>query len=384
MKRKICFIITSPIHYSRNLTILDELKKRRDIELHIILGGTAVLSKYLSKMADMGKMLRDSGFKNIHETFFYLDGHKDISKAKTVGLGIIEFSSTLNTIRPDVVVVRGDRFEVLAAVISATHLNISIAHIEGGDLSGNIDESIRHAITKLSHIHFTTNEFSKRRVIKMGENPEYTFNFGSPDIEAVSKFSRNKVDAEINTGSGYQIDFSKPYIIVMFHPVTTEEKTLIKTTNILLEAIVAMDIQTIWFWPNADNGSEEISHELRKFKDNNPNSKIRFMRYLPPQVFFSILRNTKCLVGNSSAGIKECSYLGIPVVNIGTRQNNRLKAENVVDVDFNKATIIKAIKKQIKLKNYNSSKIYHLKDTGKKIAKVLSTIDLYIQKKFFE
>lgn len=384
MKRKICFIITSPIHYSRNLTILDELKRRKDVELHVAVGGMALLSKYVSRAADILKMLENDGFNNLHEAFFYLEGDKAISKAKTTGLGIIEFSSVLNMIKPDVVVVRGDRFEVLAAAISAAYLNIPLAHIEGGDLSGNIDESVRHAITKLSHIHFATNEFSKKRIIKMGENPKYVFNFGSPDLEVVSMFAEKPIDIKINTGSGYQMDFSKPYIIVIFHPITTEVETLVKKTNILLNVVKAMDMQTIWFWPNADTGAEEISHELRKFKDNNPDSKIRFMRYLPPASFFPLLNKSKCLVGNSSAGIKECSYLGIPVVNVGTRQNSRLRAENIIDTDFNKDDILKAIKKQMQLNRYNSSKIYYIKDTGKKIAKTLATINLYVQKKFFE
>lgn len=383
-KRKICFVITSPIHYSRNILILEELKNRKDVDLHIVIGGSALLSKYISKFGNIENLLKRDGFKNIYEVCFYLEGDKPISKVKTTGLGVIELSSVFNEIKPDLVVVRGDRFEVLAASIAANYLNIPIAHIEGGDLSGTIDESVRHAITKLAHIHITTNTSAMNRVIKMGENPKYVFDFGSPDIEVVDKFAKKKWKMTTETGSGYEIDLKKPYLMVMYHPVTTELDEIKKNTKEILNAIKGVDMQTFWFWPNADTGAEEISHELRIFKDKNPKSKIRFMRYIAPQDFLSLLGSAKCLVGNSSAGIKECSYLGIPVVNIGTRQSDRLRAKNVLDISCKEDEIIEAIKKQLKVGRYKSSHLYFKKNTGKNITKILATIPLYIQKKFYE
>src|SRR3989344_1222343 len=157
-KRKICFIITSFIHYSRNLLILDELKKRSDVDLHIIIGGTALLSKYSSKLAQVKEILIADGFKNLYEVYFNLEGDNTTIKAKTTGLGIVEFSSLFNNIKPDLVMVRGDRFEMLAGATAAAFMNIPIAHIEGGDTSGTIDESVRHAISKLSNLHFVTND----------------------------------------------------------------------------------------------------------------------------------------------------------------------------------------------------------------------------------
>jgi len=383
-KRKICFVITSPIHYSRNILILEDLKKRKEIDLYIVIGGSALLSKYVSRFGNIENLLKKDGFKNIHETCFYLEGDKPISKVKTTGLGVIELSSVFNQIKPDLVIVRGDRFEVLAASIAANYLNIPIAHIEGGDLSGTIDESVRHAITKLAHIHITTNSSAMNRVIKMGENPNYVFNFGSPDIEVVDKFSKKKWKMTTETGSGYNIDLKNPYLMVMYHPVTTELNEIKKNTREILNSIKKIDIQTFWFWPNADTGAEEISHELRRFKDEYPQSKIRFMRYIAPQDFLSLLGNTKCLLGNSSAGIKECSYLGVPVVNIGTRQIDRLRAKNVLDVFCEENKIIKAVNKQLKIGRYEPSNLYFKKNTSKNISKTLATIPLYIQKKFYE
>mgnify|MGYP001568888011 FL=1 len=182
MKRKVCFVITSFIHYSRNLLVLEELKKRKDVDLHIIVGGSALSSRYTSKLADVKKLLKNDGHSNVYELHFNLEGNDMIVKAKTTGLGVIEFTTLFNHIKPDVVVVRGDRFEVLAATIASAYMSISVAHIEGGDLSGSIDESVRHAITKLSHIHFATNEPAKKRILKLGEHPSSVFNFGSPDI----------------------------------------------------------------------------------------------------------------------------------------------------------------------------------------------------------
>src|SRR3989344_6929592 len=192
-KRKICFVITSFIHYSRGLFILEELKHRRDVELHVVISGTALLAKYSSKYAYVKDILVREGYKNIHELYFDLEGDLHVVKAKTVGIGVIEFSTFFSQLRPDIVVVRGDRFEVLAAAIAAAYLHIPIAHIEGGDVTGTIDESVRHAITKLSHIHLTTNEASRRRVIQMGERPQAVFNVGSLDIELAS-FLNKKLD----------------------------------------------------------------------------------------------------------------------------------------------------------------------------------------------
>ncbi len=383
-RRKIAFIITSFIHYSRNFLILEELNKRSDVDLHVIVGGTALLSKYSSKYAHVKAMLEKTGFKNIYEMYFNLEGDNHVVKAKTTGLGVIEFSTLFNNIKPDLVVVRGDRFEVLAAAIAAAYMNISIAHIEGGDLSGSIDESVRHAVTKLSHIHFTTNEPAKSRVLKMGEHKKYVFNFGSPDVEVIHRVGNGKKLDIQKTGSGAPIDTKKDYLMVMYHPVSTEVEKSIEHTRSLLFAVQELNMPTLWFWPNADVGAEEISQELRIFKDNAVNHKIHFMRYISPQDFIWLLKNTRCLVGNSSAGFKESSYLGVPVVNVGTRQANRLRSKNVIDVPYNKNAIKNAILKQLARGRYPTSHLYRANNTAKNIAKTLATIDLYIQKKFIE
>ncbi len=387
-KRKVCFVITSFIHYSRNFLILEELKKREDVDLCVVLGGVVLSDKYASHTFNVRKILENEGFKNIHEAYFNVDGDHHVVKAKTIGLGVIEFSSLFHDIRPDVLVVRGDRFEVLAAAIAAAYMNIPIAHIEGGDVSGTLDESVRHAITKLSHIHFATNEPARERILRMGEDPDYVFNFGSPDIEVVLRAEKQGLDihgADLDqSGSGTKISLDEDYVMVMYHPVNTELESLSENTRKLLLAVHKLDMPVIWFWPNFDAGAEYISHELRIFKEKTANHKVKFLRYLPPRQFLSLLTKSKCLIGNSSAGIKECSYLGIPVVNVGSRQNNRLRADNVADSGNDSVEIYNAIKKQLSVGRYPSSSLYASNDTSREIASTIAECELYAQKTFID
>ncbi|MFC1678238.1 UDP-N-acetylglucosamine 2-epimerase, partial [Patescibacteria group bacterium] len=381
-KRKICFVITSKIHYSRNKIMLEELRNRDDVELQIVVGASAILEKY----GDVLTLLEEDGFDYNAKITMTLEGGSPISMAKTTGIGITEFATIFDNLAPDIVVVRGDRYEVLSAAIAAAYLNITVAHIEGGDLSGTIDESVRHAITKLSHIHFATNEPSRNRLLRMGEDPKHCFDVGAIDVEFVAKHDQVYDPNEINQiGVGKIIDTKKSYIIVMQHPVTTEmgdnEKNIIET----IKAIKNTGIQTIWFWPNVDAGTDEISGALRRYRElYNLDEYVRIIKYLPPERFIALLKDASCLVGNSSSGLKECSYLGTPVVNIGTRQSGRMRSENVIDVDYNKEDIESALKKQLEHGKYNSSKMYYKENTGKNIAEILASTNLYIQKKFVE
>ncbi len=382
-KRKVCFVITSFIHYSRNILVLDELRKRQDVELHVILAGTALSSKYTSVSIGIKERLAQAGFENLYEMHFNLEGDTYVTKTKTTGLGIIEFSSIFEQIKPDVVVLRGDRFEILAAAVAAAFMNIPIAHIEGGDLSGTIDESVRHAISKLAHIHFATNNDAVRRLINMGENPNSVFNFGSPDLEVPQKLGMTVPDIMV-TGSGASLDLSKEYIIVLYHPVASELDDVVSHTKIVLDAVHDFGVQAVWFWPNFDVGSEQISRQLRIFNDQVQNHKIRFMRYLYPEEWFGLLRNAKVLVGNSSAGIKECSLLGVPVVNIGSRQQQRLRAENVSDTGHDVSEIKNAIRRQMFHGRYSSSELYKGESTSENIASQIAIVPLYTQKVFYE
>ncbi|KKT78813.1 MAG: UDP-N-acetyl-D-glucosamine 2-epimerase, UDP-hydrolysing [Candidatus Giovannonibacteria bacterium GW2011_GWC2_44_8] len=360
--------------------LLKELQEHPDIDLQIICTGALLVDRYGEKVLED---LEASGFKIQEKILSHIEGGNHVAMAKTAGLVALEATNILQKLDPDIAVVCGDRSEVLAMTIAATYMNKPVAHIEGGDLSGSIDESVRHAITKLAHVHFVTNEDSRKRVVQMGENPKYVFNFGSPDVEFAS-LSDMKITNEIvnNRGVGDHIDITKPFLTVIQHPVTTERDNFahIETT---LDAVLEAGIPAIWFWPNNDAGTNEMSRKLREFHEKNlTNHGIRFILDLKPDDFTSLLKTTSCLVGNSSSGIKECSYFGTPVVNIGSRQNGRTRGPNVIDVSTDKEEIKKAITAQLSHGPYPRSDIYYKPDTSKNIAATLANIELYTQKSF--
>ncbi len=378
--RKICFVITSHIHYDRCKLILRELRDNLDVNLQIIVGASAIIPNY----GDVLPSLEKDGFKVNEKLTMTLEGGNSVAMAKTVGIGILEFTTAFDNLKPDIVVIKGDRYEILAAAIAASYLNIPVAHIEGGDVSGTIDESVRHAVTKLSHIHFPTNKKSLERLIRMGENPDYVFDFGSPEMEFAMK-NNSKIDEEFinKIGVGDTIDLTSKFILVMQHPVTTDSDNREKI-DLTLQAVHDLGIPAIWFWPNVDAGTDEISKGIRAFREHVKPKKIRFIKFIPAEQFIGLLKASACLVGNSSAGIKECSYLGTPVVNIGTRQNSRLRAENVLDVNHNKEEIKQAILKQLERGQYEPSEIYYKPDTAKNIVNTLLKVKLYNQKTFID
>ena len=306
--------------------------------------------------------------------------------AKTACLTALEFTNGLHTLSPDVVVICGDRFEQLAIAMAAAYLNLTLAHIEGGDVTGSIDESVRHAITKLSHFHFVTNEDARRRVLAMGEDPRHVYNTGSLDVELAARVETVLTSDQLNAyGVGHSVDLTQPFLLVVQHPVTTERdnRAHIQTT---LEAVARADMPTVWFWPNADAGTAEMAETLRHVREQHGEltERMRFIINVPADEFISLLSQAACLIGNSSAGIKECSYLGTPVVNIGGRQQGRLAAEHVIHVGYDGGEIDRAIATQIAHGRYPSSSIYHRADTSDQILTVLTTAELYTQKRFFE
>lgn len=380
-KRKICFIITSKIHYGRSKMILKEIQNHPDLELQIIVGASAILPTY----GDILAIMERDGFPYNAKITMTFEGGTPVAMAKTAGIGITEFATAFENLSPDIVIVRGDRYEVLSAAIAASYMNIPVAHIEGGDVSGTIDESVRHAITKLAHIHFATNEESQQRIARMGEHPDYIFNMGSPELEFVASNGFNFTTELINyLGVGNDIDLSKKYIMVMQHPVTSEISQNRKNLEETLEAVYKTGIPTIWFWPNVDAGTDEVSKAIRVFREKYNPENIRFIKFIPAEEFTALLRNASALVGNSSAGIKEASFLGIPVVNIGTRQQGRMRGESVVDVPYEREAIRKAIEAQVAHGKYEPNLQYYKENTSKNIVEKLASIELYTQKRFYE
>ena len=382
-KRRICFPITNRAYYGRSQLLIKKLHAHPSIELELMLGGSILLDKYSHHVA---ADIDAEGFTISASLLNVIEGGNHVAMAKTACLTALEFTNGLHAVDPDVVVISGDRFEQLAIAMAAAYLNKTIAHIEGGDVSGSIDESVRHAITKLAHIHFVTNDAAERRVLAMGENPRYVFNVGSLDVERAAQVDTELTDGHVNGhGVGCTIDVTQPFLMVILHPVTTEpdNRAHLEAT---LRAMGALDMPTIWFWPNPDAGTAEMAETIRHFREHHEaaTARTRFITNVPADLFVAMLKSAACLVGNSSAAVKECSYLGTPAVDIGLRQRGRLTADNVVHVDFDAQAIHTAVDRQLRHGPYPRSTLYYRPDASQRIVDCLVGTELYTQKRFFE
>jgi len=380
-KRKICLVITTRGNYAKMKSLIDLAIKDPSIELQLVIGGMVVLEKYGRLINQINKL----NVKVIRQINFVVEGENLLTMSKSAGLAMIEFSLVFNELKPDIVMVIADRFECLPIAMAASYMNIFLAHIEGGEVSGSIDESIRHSITKLSNLHFPCSKEAGQRILKMGEKKDTIFVVGSTSFDVIRSINKNDLvqirNYQKDYGIGAQIEIQrKGYITVIQHPVTSEYEDNFKNANKTLEAVVELNIPTIWILPNMDAGSDGVNKALRFFRDKNKNNFIHFYKSLPIEIFAPILFNSLCIVGNSSSGIRESEFLGIPSVNIGTRQNGRERGKNVIDVSYNKNEIKKAIKKQINMKSYKTQNIYGDGYASVKILKILKKIKLITQK----
>ena len=380
-KRKICVVITARPSYSRIKSALQAINTHPELELQIVVAASALLPRYGSII----NYLKDDGFNDLNFVYNVLEGENLSSMAKTTGLGILEISTVFDNIKPDIVVTIADRFETMATAISASYMNIPLAHIQGGEVTGNIDEKVRHAITKLADYHFVATDDAYKRVIKLGENPEYVFNTGCPSIDIAKKVIENpSLDFdpyEKYKGVGLHPDFSAGYWVVMQHPVTTEMDESRNNVEETLYAMHSIKEPVFWFWPNIDGGSDGTSNGIRAFREKYNLEYFHFFKNMDPNDFLKFLANSKGIVGNSSVGIRECSYLGVSCINIGGRQDERSRGENVFDVPYNREEIIKALKKVVNREEIKSTTIYGNGNSGKKIAKIISEIPLRFSKR---
>lgn len=378
-KRRIAVVITARPSYSRVKTVLQAIKSHPDLELQLVVAASALLDRYGSAV----NYIEKDGFVISAKVFNVLEGENLTAAAKTTGIGILELSTVFDNLKPDIVVTIADRFETMATAISASYMNIPLAHIQGGEVTGNIDEKVRHAITKLADYHFVASEGAKERVIRLGENPEMVFNTGCPSIDLAHQIQNTPLDFnpyEKYGGVGAKPDLSQGYIVVMQHPVTTEYRDSRKHIEETLTAIAALQFPTLWFWPNVDAGADGTSTGIRSFRENNKIDNIHFFKNMEGTDFLKLLNHSKGLIGNSSVGIRECAYLGIPVVNIGSRQNKRDRGNNVIDVDYDRDAIVKAVEIHLKQGKAAVSQVYGGGSAGKQIADLLEKLPLQFHK----
>jgi len=380
-RRRICFPMTSRAYYGRSQLLIRKLHEHPEIDLELMLGGSILLDKYSRGIA---ADIEAGGFTISTSLFNVIEGGNHVAMAKTACLTALEFTNGIHAADPDIVVICGDRFEQLAIAMAAAYLNRTIAHIEGGDVTGSIDESVRHAITKLAHLHFVTNADAHRRVLAMGEDPGYVFNTGSLDVEVAAQLTGAITSETLNRyGVGDGIDVTRPFVFVIQHPVTTEADNGAHLEE-TLAAVLQLGIPAVWIWPNPDAGTGEMAERLRHFRERAGREAhaMRFITDVPVADFIALLRLTACLVGNSSAGIKECSFLGTPVVDVGSRQQGRLCAHNVVHVGYDRVAIAGAVQCQIAHGRYAPSDVYYRPGVSDAIVDLLAGAPLYTQKRF--
>ena len=379
-KRKICVVVTARPSYSRIKTVLTAIQNHPKLELQLVIAGSALLDRYGNAV----DFIEKDGFPIAAKVFMVLEGENPTTMAKTTGLGVMELTNVLYNLKPDAVITIADRFETIATSIAAAYQNIPLVHIQGGEVTGSIDEKVRHANTKLADLHLVSSEDARDRVIKLGENPACVINTGCPSIDLAREITENpELDFDPIKkygGVGVKLNWKSGYIVVMQHPVTTEyteSKAHIQET---LNAVNQLNYPAFWFWPNVDAGSDGTSNRIRAFRELEKPRNMHFFKNMEPLDFLKLLKNAKALVGNSSVGIRECSYLGTPVINIGNRQHRRMRAENVTDVNHDQEEIYRAVKSAISADHFKSSEIYGNGNSGQKIAQLLAEVELTFSK----
>ena len=382
IKRKICFVINSRANYARIKSTMKECLNYETMDIYIVVGASGLLYNY----GKVDEIIEFDGFNIDYRVYSAVSGDNPELMAKTTGLAIIELSMVFAKIKPDFVVSVADRYETLGTVIAASYMNIPVVHTQGGEISGSIDESVRHACTKLSHLHFPATKKAANIIKQMGENPDSIFVTGCPAIDLVESTPLVPIEKIFSkySGVGAKLDFTNPYLLVPQHPVTTKHFEARNQIDETLKAIIKLDLQTIWLWPNIDSGSDSISKFLREFREKNISSKIHFYRNFSAEDYVNVMKNASCIVGNSSSGIREASYMGLPSVVIGDRQSGRECADNVMFSNYNSEDISNKILRQLKQIKYNKSTLYGDGNAGYKMAQILNSSVASIEKKFFD
>lgn len=377
--RKICVITGTRANYGRLKTIMNEIINHEELELKLIVTGMHLIPEFGYTVTEIEK----DGYIIDARVDMHLSSDTGASMCKSLGLGLIGLTQAIENIQPDIILILGDRGEDLAGAIIGSHMNIPVAHIHGGEVTGTIDESIRHATTKFSHIHFAATEGSKERLLKLGEMKNYVFNVGSPGLDAILN---REYSTKREIFNKFNLDENKKLIIVAQHPVTTQKEQAKHQMKETMEAIKDLEIQTLLIYPNADAGGREMIDIIKKYESLefiNTYKNINFEDYL------NLLNHADVMIGNSSSGIMEAPSYHLPVINLGIRQDGREQSTNILNIKHEKELIKEAIEKCV----YDEVFIKQVKEcinpygdgkTGGRIANILAEIEIdnkLIQKK---
>lgn len=362
---KVCVVTGTRADYGIYVPLLDELKNSKDFELGILVTGMHLSPVYGYTWID----IVDDGYPVIDKVDILLQNSSHGNMARSLGLGILGMTSTFERYKPDLVIVLGDRGEMLSAAISASHLNIPVAHLHGGEVSGSIDESVRHAITKLSHLHFPSTKLSSERIIKMGERPEFVYPVGALRIDTISN-SPLPTFSEVK--EKYKLAVDGDYYLMVFHPVTTDEIPTGEQVENLLEALLERDKDIVCILPNSDAGSEEITKVYNRYSGE---GRITYITNFQQLDYLTVLKHCYAMVGNSSSGILEAASFQKAVINIGSRQTGREKSQNVIDTQPTRLAISISLDK-IEEKSFQDQlqSIKNIYGDGKAAKRILETL----------
>jgi UDP-hydrolysing UDP-N-acetyl-D-glucosamine 2-epimerase len=377
-RRRICVVLVDRANYGRMKPVMRAIDSHPSLELAVVAGGTMPLERF-GRAVDI---VRGDGFAIEGQVLMELEGSTPVTMAKSVGFGVIEFTSEFQRLEPDVVLVIGDRYEALAATLAAAFMNLCVVHIQGGEVSGSIDESTRHAMTKFSHFHFPATRRAADYLVRMGERRETILAVGCPSSDIARELDRRLSVADLNVGgSGATIDPAKPFLLVLFHPITTEFGSESNQMNALLEALGQLAMPTLLLWPNIDAGADHISKSVRQFRDRHKPSWLRTATNMEPETYLRTLASAACAVGNSSSFVRDAGYFGTPVALVGDRQNGREHDVHVKPVTPSGPAILETIRAQLAHGRYAPSSLYGDGYVAARIADGLARLEVYHQKR---
>jgi UDP-hydrolysing UDP-N-acetyl-D-glucosamine 2-epimerase len=380
-KRRICVVVTARPSYSRIRTALKAINEHPDLELQLVVAASALLDRYGNAI----QAIERDGFRILQRVYMVLEGENLVTSAKSTGIGLSELATVFDNLKPDAVVTIADRYETLATAVAASYMNIPVVHVQGGEVTGSIDEKVRHAVTKLANLHLVSTNLAAERVRRLGEEPDSIFVTGCPSIDiAAEVVARPAMDFDPFVkygGVGPTTDLSRGYVVVMQHPVTTEYEEARQQVEETLYAVKNFGVPVLWFWPNVDAGSDGTSKGIRVFREKEDPPNFHLFRNMSPEDFLRLLCGATAIVGNSSVAIRECSYLGVPAVNIGSRQLGRERGQNVIDVDHDRKEISDAVQTHIKRGKPKRDLLYGDGKAGGRIADCLSKVELKIEKR---
>jgi UDP-hydrolysing UDP-N-acetyl-D-glucosamine 2-epimerase len=380
-KRRICVLVTARPSYSRIRSALSAIQAHPGLELQLVVAASALLERYGNAI----QAIEHDGFTPAARVYMVLEGENLVTSAKSTGLGLVELATVFDNLQPDAVVTVADRYETLATAVAASYMNIPVVHVQGGEVTGSIDEKVRHAVTKLANLHLVSTALARERVIRLGEEPDSVVLTGCPSIDIAAQVAA-KPDLDFDPferygGVGPREDLSKGYLVVMQHPVTTEYEEARQQVDATLYAVKETGLPVLWFWPNVDAGSDGTSKGIRIFREKEKPENFHFFRNMLPEDFLRLLYRATAIVGNSSVAIRECSFLGVPAVNVGTRQMGRERGQNVIDVEHHKTAIATAIQDHIRRGRPAGDPLYGDGHAGARIADTLASCELRVEKR---